>query len=105
MGLRYYGTDSEIKTFTNKTFADQIKLLQDRENDITATAREVIFSADTFSHNFGVVDTITLNNQTLHQLKLTQDTSTYTLQNSVVRKYSIVVDCGAALENDATLPL
>jgi hypothetical protein len=105
MGLKYYGTDAEIKTFTNKTFADQIKLLQNRENNIELTAREVVFSADTFVHDFGVVDTITLNNQTLHQLKLTQDTSTYTLQNSVVRKYSIVVDCGAALEDDATLPL
>ena len=57
-----------------------------------------------FELNFVVVDDFELN-QTLHQLKLTQDTSTYTLQNSVVRKYSIVVDCGAALENDATLPL
>ena len=47
MGLKYYGTDAEIKTFTKKTFADQIKLLQDRENDITATAREVVFSVST----------------------------------------------------------
>ncbi|MAG26579.1 hypothetical protein CMI47_13625 [Candidatus Pacearchaeota archaeon] len=105
MGLKYYGTDAEIKTFTNKTFADQIKLLQDRENDITATAREVVFSADTFSHDFGEVDTITLDGQILHQLKLTQSTSKYELTNEVIRNYSIVIDCGAAISGDATLPL
>ena len=102
MGLKYYGTDAEIKTFTNKTFADQIKLLQDRENDITATAREVVFSVSTVTLTGG--ESGTSASGTLHELQLTQDTSTYEA-DSVTKKHGIIIDCGKALTGDAELPL
>ena len=102
MGLRYFGTDAEIKTFTNKTFADQIKLLQDRENDITATAREVVFSVAIQVLAGGGSGTSASG--TLHELQLAQDTSTYTA-DSVTKNHGVIIDCGEALSGDSTLPL
>ena len=102
MGLKYYGTDAEIKTFPNKTFADQIKLLQDRENDITETAREVVFSVSTVTLAGGASGTSASG--TLHELQLTQDTSTYTA-DSATKKHGVIIDCGKALAGDAELPL
>ena len=99
MGLKYYGTDAEIKTFTNKTFADQIKLLQNRENDITATAREVVFSVSTVTLVGG-----TSASGTLHELQLEQSTSTYEADDAT-KKHGIIIDCGKALSGDAELPL
>ena len=103
MGLKYYGTDAEIKTFTNKTFSDQIKLLQDRENDITATAREVIFSVSTVTLAGGASGTSASG--TLHELQLSQDTSTYEADGVEFKKHGIIIDCGSALSGDAELPL
>tara|TARA_Y100000310_G_scaffold265535_1_gene276613 strand:+ start:1327 stop:1611 length:285 start_codon:yes stop_codon:yes gene_type:complete len=94
MAIKYIGTDAENKTFTNKTFADQIKLLKDRENDITVTAREILFK----------VATQTVNSDTLHELQLEQSTSTYTA-DSATKNYGIIIDCGEALSGDSTLPL
>ena len=102
MGLKYYGTDAEIKTFTNKTFADQIKLLQDRENDITATAREVVFSVSTVTLTGGASGTSASG--TLHELQLSQDTSTYEA-DSATKKHGVIIDCGKALAGDVELPL
>ena len=99
MGLKYYGTDAEIKTYTNKTFADQIKLLQDRENDITVTAREVVFSVTT-----QVLAANTSAQGTLHELQLEQSTSTYVVEN-VIKNHGIIIDCGEALSGDDELPL
>ncbi len=102
MGLKYYGTDAEIKTFTNKTFADQIKILQNRENDITATAREVIFSVSTVTLAGGASGTSASG--ILHELQLAQNTSTYTA-DSATKKHGVIIDCGKAESGDATLPL
>ena len=102
MGLKYYGTDAEIKTYTNKTFADQIKLLQDRENDITVTAREVVFSVTTQVLVGGSSGTSASG--TLHELQLEQSTSTYDADD-VTKNYGIIIDCGKALSGDAELPL
>ena len=102
MGLKYFGTDAEIKTFTNKTFADQIKLLQDRENNIAVTAREVVFSVTTQVLVGGSSGTSASG--TLHELQLEQSTSTYSADNTT-KEHGIIIDCGSALENDATLPL
>ena len=94
MALRYIGTDAENKTLTNKTFADQIKLLKDRENNITETAREVVFK----------VATQTIGSDTVHELQLEQSTATYTADDST-KNYGIIIDCGEALTGDDTLPL